>query len=284
MIVRNPSLSPDKPYLVVREREPDGNGGLADVLTVLLTASECPIGCSMCDLWKNTLETPTPSGAIARQLDMAIGDSNPAGWIKLYNSGNFFDRRSIPPGDYMSIANRVAGYQRVIVENHPKIGRRRLLEFRDLIDAPLEIAVGLETVQPRWLGRLGKQMSRGDFDAYANWLAKERVDLRVFLIVGVPGIDEPEAVRWAKLSVRHAIHAGARHVSLIPARAGHGWNGRAGELPVLAPSTLANLLDDTVADARGRACVTMDLWDQDSNCHEVARMNETNLNQRSPRS
>ncbi|TWU49642.1 radical SAM protein [Rubripirellula reticaptiva] len=279
-MVRNPSLSPDKPYLVVREREPDGDGGLANVLTVFLTASECPIGCSMCDLWKNTLKTPTPSGAIVRQLDSAIGDSKPAGWIKLYNSGNFFDRRSIPPTDYSSIAKRVAGYERVIVENHPKIGRRRLMEFRDLIDASLEVAVGLETVQPRWLGRLGKQMSRGDFDAYANWLAKERVDLRVFLIVGVPGIGQHEAIRWARLSVRHAIHAGARHVSLIPAREGYGWNGQSGELPALAPSMLANLLSESVADAKGRACVTMDLWDQDPDCDEVVWMNEMNLNQR----
>ncbi|TWU60377.1 hypothetical protein Poly51_06520 [Rubripirellula tenax] len=277
---RNPSLDPDRPYAVVREREPDGRGGQVDVTTVFLTASECPIGCSMCDLWQNTLQIPTPSGAIVRQLVAAIGDVSPSGWIKLYNSGNFFDPQSIPPSDYRAIAERLAGFDRVIVENHPKFGRRRLSEFRDSIDARLEVAVGLETVQPRWLDRLGKQMSRGDFDRYASLLRTEDVDLRVFLIVGVPGVSAREAIRWARLSVRHAVHVGARHVSLIPARAGHGWNGRSDELPAITTPDLADLLASSIDDAGGRASVTMDLWDQDVHDRMVGQMNVWNLNQR----
>ncbi len=253
-------------------------------LTVFLTASRCPIGCSMCDLWQNTLPTSTPSGAIVRQLEAAIGADatrKPRGWIKLYNSGNFFDPRSIPPRDYRAIADRVENFDRVIVENHPKFGRRRLPRFRDLVAGKLEVAVGLETVQPRWLTRLGKQMSRSDFDSYANWLARERVDLRVFLIVGVPGISESEAIRWARLSVRHAVHVGARHVSLIPARAGHGWDGRAHELPAITPPVMAELLSRLIDDAGGRASVTMDLWNQDASDANIKQIDSMNLKQKS---
>ncbi|QDT06569.1 hypothetical protein K227x_49790 [Rubripirellula lacrimiformis] len=286
MIGRNPSLSPDRPYLVLTEPEPDGHGSLANVLTVFLTASECPIGCAMCDLWQNTLDRPTPDGAITRQITDAIHAhpiaSPPAeqsNWIKLYNSGNFFDPRSIPVAEYPSIADRLTPFDRVIVENHPRFGKERLRTFRDRIDAPLEVAVGLETVQPRWLNRLGKQMSRDDFDSYAAWLDDQNVGLRVFLILGVPGISATEAIRWTRLSVRHAIRCGARHVSLIPARSGHGWNGQADRLPPFTTDQLAGVLSASIDDADGKSCVTMDLWDLDASDAAVTAMQQMNLTQ-----
>jgi radical SAM enzyme (TIGR01210 family) len=279
------ALSAEKPYLVVEEPEPDGNAGQVDTTTVFLTASECPIGCSMCDLYRNTLTTATPPGAIPRQIDVALGDRSLqggtlGGWIKLYNSGNFFDPRSIPPADYASIAACCEPFSRVVVENHPKFGAHRLRRFRDLINAPLEVAVGLETVQPRWLNRLEKQMSRDDFDRYARWLRNEGVDLRVFVIIGVPGVTAGESTRWARLSARHAIACGARHVSLIPARSGHGWNGRADQLPQLSVDAIAELQQAAIMDAGQRAAITIDLWALDSDADQLKQLAEVNLTQR----
>lgn len=276
------ALSTDKPHLVIDEREPDGQGGVVDTTTIFLTASQCPVGCSMCDLYRNTLRTPTPIGSIPGQIELALGDRSHSGWIKLYNSGNFFDPRSIPPDDYPSIAARCNDtyFSRVVVENHPKFGRDRLPRFRDLIDAPLEVAVGLETVQPRWLDRLRKQMSRDDFDRYARWLKSVGVDLRVFLIIGAPGVSLTESVRWARLSARHAVACGARHVSLIPARNGHGWNGLADRLPTFSIDALIELLQSVIADAGGRAAATIDLWDVDSTAGQFEELRRLNLNQR----
>lgn len=278
-------LTAETPYLVVAEREPDGSGGQVETTTVFLTASQCPIGCSMCDLYRNTLTTATPLGAIPRQMDVALGDKSSksqalGGWIKLYNSGNFFDPRSIPPADYASIAARCEPFSRVVVENHPKFGADRLRHFRDLVNTPLEVAVGLETVQPRWLDRLGKQMTRDDFDRYARWLRNEGVDLRVFLIIGVPGITETESLRWARMSARHAIACGARHISLIPARSGHGWNGRANQLPKLSVDAIVELQNATIMDAKGRTAITVDLWDLDASAEQLERLSSVNLTQR----
>ena len=269
--------STDQPYAVIDEQEPQVGGVPAPATTVFLTASECPIGCSMCDLWQNTVESPTPQGAIPRQLSRAIERRTQRGILKLYNSGNFFDRRSIPISDYPAIASLAAPYERVVVENHPSFPKSLALQFRDLLSGRLEVAVGLETVQPRWLGRMKKRMTRDDFDRYAEFLREADLDLRVFLIVGVPGIDAVEAIRWAMLSVRHAIAAGARHISLIPARQGHGWNGRANELPAFHLEALAGLALDAIRDARGRAVITVDLWDLDTAATAGQRLRHINL-------
>ncbi|WP_146514770.1 Fe-S oxidoreductase [Rubripirellula amarantea] len=257
--------SADQAYHVEHEWEPDGKGGYAHATTIFLTASECPIGCSMCDLWQNTLTVPTPPGAIVRQIKTVLDEplDHDRQWIKLYNSGNFFDPRSIPPADYAAIAKLCEPFQRVVVENHPHIGGDRMLRFNDMLDAQLEIAVGLETVQPRWLDRLGKRMTRDSFDQFAQGLIDHHIDLRVFLIVGVPGISTNESARWTRSSVRHAVLAGARHISLIPARQGHGWNGQADQLPQCSDQELRDLLNAAIHDANGYATVTLDTWGRD---------------------
>ena len=270
---RNP-VSSDSAYAVVDELEADGEGQHVRVTTIFLTASECPIGCNMCDLWVNTLQQPTPRGAIVGQIDRVLSGRPQADWIKLYNSGNFFDRSSIPPEDYDAIAQHCEPFNRVVVENHPALGKDRVLQFKAKLHGRLEIAVGLETVQPRWLGRLNKRMSRDEFDQYAYWLEQNDIDLRVFLMVGVPGINSREAGRWARMSARHACRVGARHISLIPARGGNGWNGAAEKLPNLCTGELESLLCDTIGDVDGHAVVTLDTWDlPDGDRQRIERVN-----------
>jgi len=256
-------LSHHTPYLVLDETEPNGEGGQVETTTVFLTASPCPIGCRMCDLHRHTLPGPTPEGVVAEQIDAALAKRPRRGWLKLYNSGNFFDPQSIPVSDYEAIALRCEGFSRLVVENHPRFGAERLRRFRDRLPVQLEVAVGLETVQPRWLNRLAKQMTRDEFDRYARWLAGEGVDLRVFLILGVPGVTAREATRWARLSVRHALAASARHISLIPARIGEGWSGLGDQLPSLSMDVLGEIQRAVLRDADGRAAVTIDVWDID---------------------
>ncbi|MEE2935120.1 MAG: Fe-S oxidoreductase [Planctomycetota bacterium] len=292
----SPSLSADSPYHVVRELEPDGHGGQVETTAIFLTASRCPIGCSMCDLHRFTLDKSTPVGAIPRQIRRGLNGSSrgaadgpsrrssdgcaSGGWVKLYNSGNFFDPQSIPASDYGEIAKLCGGFERVIVENHPRFGEERLKQFQKDLRQPLEVAVGLETVQPRWLARMKKQMTRDQFDRYAAQLHQLRIDLRVFLIVGVPGVEIKEAIRWARLSLRHAIRAGARHVSMIPARDGNGWGPAAGPLPSFSLDDWLDFQATVIADAGGRTVVTLDLWEMAAEDPRVARLRQVNLTQR----
>jgi hypothetical protein len=111
------------------EQEHSASGEIERVATILLTGRECVYHCLMCDLWKNTLDGPTPTGTIARQIDYALQRLPPASVLKLYNSSNFFDPLAVPPDDYPQIAERARRFNTVIVENHPRLCGANSLDF-----------------------------------------------------------------------------------------------------------------------------------------------------------
>ncbi|MEL6899149.1 MAG: hypothetical protein AAFP90_23855, partial [Planctomycetota bacterium] len=250
-------------------------------LTVFLSVAECPLRCVMCDLWKNTLPQQTVNGDVvtqirharsefSRRLQERDDDSPRPRWIKLYNSGNFFDSRSIPPVDYIPIADSLMGFQRVIVENHPKIGLSRIAEFQRFLPLPLEIAVGVETLQTGMLRRLHKQFSRDDLDAFAKRAADASIDLRGFLMLRPPWCGNDEAIRWARLSLRHLFRLGFRHVTIIPTRDGNGAMESLRRAGVFTPPDLRSLRDalrfglmdrERFCDAANQCVVMADLWD-----------------------
>ncbi len=77
------------------ERSANG-GGVERAVTVFLAGAECPFTCSFCDLWRWTLDGPTPPGALPTQLVHALQSLAPPipNRLKLYNASNFFDRRA----------------------------------------------------------------------------------------------------------------------------------------------------------------------------------------------
>ena len=163
-------LDPFKPHAFLVEEERAESGEIVSVATIFLTNRECPWRCVMCDLWKNTLMETVPSGAIPAQIDYALAEltkQRSAGFqpassrdirvagsnreqrlspdaqarmpalrrIKLYNSGSFFDLRAVSPEEHEAIAQRVAVFDRVIVECHPALIGESALKFRDLLNA-----------------------------------------------------------------------------------------------------------------------------------------------------
>src|SRR5262245_48292025 len=158
------TLDPRRAYGAFVEEEAIESGGVATVATLLLTNRECPWRCLMCDLWKNTLDEDTPARAIPEQIRTALSELPAARRVKLYNAGSFFDPRAIPPSEDAAIATLLTGFERVVVESHPSFVRERCFEFaRRLGPARLEVAMGLETVEPEVLARLNKGMTLASF-------------------------------------------------------------------------------------------------------------------------
>ena len=182
-----PTLDPWLPSAFLVEPERSAAGSIDQVATIFLTNKECPFRCSMCDLWKHTLDERVPPGAIPAQIDHALERLPAAKHVKLYNAGNFFDAQAIPPEDYAAIADRVRHFETVIVENHPRLTNDRCVRFRDLLGTRLEVALGLETIHPDVLPALNKRMTLADFDRATRFLRDHDIDVRTFLLLKPPG-------------------------------------------------------------------------------------------------
>jgi radical SAM enzyme (TIGR01210 family) len=215
-------VDPLRPWGFFVEEERSASGEIVPVATIFLTNRECPWRCLMCDLWRNTLPESGPAGAIPAQIEYALGRLPLARQIKLYSSGSFFDRRAIPPEDYPAIASLLTSFEQVIVECHPALVGSHCMEFRALLGGRLEIAMGLETVHKEILGRLNKRMTLEQFEESAFWLRANDVDLRVFILVKPPFMDEEMAAKWAAQSLDFAFNCGASAATIIPTRGGNG--------------------------------------------------------------
>lgn len=280
-------LDPRRPYAFLVEDERAASGELVPVATVFLTNRECPWRCLMCDLWRNTLTESVAAGAIPEQIDFALSQLPAARHIKLYNSGSFFDVQAIPREDYESIATQMAPFERVIVESHPSLVGDRCFQFRDLLAAQLEVAMGLETVHPMALENLNKRMTIKQFSDAAAQLREKAIDLRVFILVQPPFVRKEEALHWAQRSLDYAFDCGAAATTLIPTRAGNGATDRLMQSEDFAPpdlQTVEHALEYGIGMHRGR--VFVDLWDIQkvaacSHCRQqrIARLASMNLSQ-----
>jgi radical SAM enzyme (TIGR01210 family) len=256
------TLDPRRPYAFLVEQEYSAEKEVVPVATVFLTNRECPWRCLMCDLWRNTLTETLPACAIPEQIDYALTHLPPARQIKLYNSGSFFDHNAIPFEDYPAIATRANSFERTIVESHPSLLKQGCLQFRDLLSNQLEVAMGLETAHPEILDRLNKRMTLTQFSAAAEYLRRNAIDLRVFILVQPPFMKTEEALYWAERSLDFAFDCGATAATLIPTRAGNGAMEALTQLSEFSPPRL-DIMESAASYGlslrRGR--VFVDLWD-----------------------
>lgn len=276
-------VDPWKPIGWLREEERGADGQCWPTLTLFLTGTECPFDCIFCDLWRQTLDGPTPRGAIPRQLTTGLAQTRePAATaVKLYNASNFFDPVAVPPEDDAEIASLLRPFRRVIVESHPRFIGQRCLEFSGRLDGGLEVAIGLETAEPDVLARLNKQMTLEMVADAAATLRRAQIGLRIFLLVPPPFVDTAEVVASTQRAVTYAAGLGADHVSLIPTRTDHIREG-----DVVRPTL--GLVEDALEacgchDTTGMV-VSVDTWDLDGlaiceHCGpaRISRLREINL-------
>ncbi len=287
-------LRPPKPFvdawnahgaLIEQERSP--TGGVERAVTVFLAGAECPFTCSFCDLWRYTLDGPTPAGALPIQLARVLEEIEPPlpTRLKLYNASNFFDRRAVPQQDVPRLAELARPFAAITVESHASTIGPMTLEFRALLSGRLEVAVGLETIHPIAIEHLNKQLELSRFDHAADFLARHQIDLRAFVLLGAPYVPAGEMVEWTTRAVEYAAARGATRIAIIPVRGGNGELERLQALGHFVPPTLVQL--ETALEcclAIRSAVVTADVWDiarlsgcENCRAQRVARIETMNL-------
>lgn len=233
-------------------------------LTVFLAGAECPFTCSFCDLWRWTLDGPTPAGALPAQLAGVLEGLRPPlpDRLKLYNASNFFDRRAVPAEDIPALAELARPFGGVTVESHASMIGPAALEFARLIPGRLEVAIGLETIHPVATRHLNKRMDLARVDEAAEFLTGHDIDLRVFVLLGAPYVEPEETVEWTVRTAEYAARRGAAAIALVPVRGGNGELERLAALGHFTPPSLSQLegaLDRCLGFAP--AAVAADLWD-----------------------
>jgi len=248
--------------LLEDERRPGGK--IERALTVFLTGAECPFTCSFCDLWRWTIDGPTPPGALTKQLESVLEalDGPAPDRIKLYNASNFFDERAVPTEDLPAIATLAGSFAAVTVESHANTIGARTLAFARQVSGRLEVAVGLETIHPIAAAHLNKRLDLARFDWAARFLSENGIDLRVFVLLGAPYVPADESVAWTVRTAAYAVERGASVVSIIPVRGGNGEIERLQGLGHFAPPTLSQLEEALDLCLQSTSTVvTADLWD-----------------------
>ena len=280
-------VDPLKPYAWLVEKERQISGEIEDTAIIFLTNMECPFHCLMCDLWKNTTDRPVPVGAIPAQIEWALALMPQVKHLKLYNSGSFFDDRAIPVADYPKIASLLNGFETVIVESHPKFIDESCLQFRDMIQAELHIAIGLETVHPEILRKLNKHVTIDDFRNSVQFLNRNGIRSRAFVLLRPPYLTESEGIVWAQKSIDFAFSVGVECCIIIPVRAGNGAMEQLlerGDFSLPKIESLESVLKYGINLKAGR--VFADVWDLElfstcADCLEqrISVINAMNLNQ-----
>ena len=248
--------------MIEEERRPDGK--IERALTVFLTGAECSFTCSFCDLWRWTIDGPTPAGALTRQLEsvfQALDEPLPDR-LKLYNASNFFDQRAVPSEDFPGIATLASPFAGVTVESHANTIGPKALAFARQIPGRLEVAIGLETIHPLAAAQLNKRLDLERFDWAARFLSENGIDLRVFVLLGAAYVPAKEMIEWTVRTVEYAVERGASVVSIIPVRGGNGEIERLQALGHFVSPTLSQLEGALEQCQRfAPTVVTSDLWD-----------------------
>lgn len=287
---RGPKKPPDpfKPYDYFVEKERTAVGTADDTGTIFLTNNECPYTCLMCDLWQYTTDSPVPRGAIPRQIELALENMPDVRHIKLYNGGSFFDPKAILPSDWKAIASLLRGFKTVTVENHPLLTGKKCIEFRDLLKTDLEIAMGLEDSDPAMLKLLNKKMNPEDFCSSVEFLKKNNILTRAFILLRPPFLSEEEGLDHARRSAVFAFDAGTDCCTLIPVRGGNGIMEHLKKDGYFTPPSLASV--ETIQEygiSLGKGRFFADNWDLEllSDCPDCfserkKRIEDLNLSQR----
>jgi uncharacterized Fe-S cluster-containing MiaB family protein len=261
-----PQVDPWKAHGSILEDERRPGGTIERALTVFLAGAECPFTCSFCDLWRWTLDGPTPPGALPAQLArvlQALQRPLPDR-LKLYNASNFFDRRAVPARDLPAIAELARSFAGVTVESHANTIGPLTLEFGRLIPGRLEVAVGLETIHPVATRHLNKRLDLARFDEAAGFCGEHDIDLRVFVLLGAPYVAPDDSVEWTVRTAEYAARRGATTIALIPVRGGDGELERLAALGHFVPPNLSQV-EAALERCVGLAPVVVaaDLWDID---------------------
>ncbi len=198
-----------KPVTMWREKE-ILNGEPVNALVAILRSRGCywasESGCLMCGYSCDTIQGITDDD-ILTQFGVVMDFHEDEDYIKIYNSGSFFDNREMSDDtrDKMLIMAGGDGQRHVLVESRPEFIKPGTIDRALEHVGSLEVAIGLETANDEIRKKcVNKGFSFEDFKRAASILRDKGVLVRTYILLKPPYLTEREAIEDAVESARLA--------------------------------------------------------------------------------
>jgi radical SAM enzyme (TIGR01210 family) len=220
--VRSPAIvsepAPSAPLAIFDELELAA-GATRRFRTVMLRGGRCPEHCVFCNLPSLGEATALSAPRARVQIEAALPAEGAPPWgIKLYNGSSFFEPRSIEPAAQKLLLERAAACERIVVESRPEFAAAAR-SAADRWPGKLEVALGLEVADDAWVIGLGKRTTASAYFAAARELREAGVQVRAFVLLGLPGLTEAAALQLCIRTLEACAARAIKSVSILPTAA-----------------------------------------------------------------
>lgn len=177
-------------------------------------------GCTMCGYVNDSAVSPPKNEELYSNLEKALGALPDVRYLKIFNSGSFFDPSEISKEAGVGLLERLKGkgFDRVQVESRPEfITREALGAALNVLDAQLEVGLGVETTSDR-IRRdcINKKATIDDFRRAIKACADSGALVKGYLLLKPPFLTEDEAIRDTLKSAEELAKMGASRISINP--------------------------------------------------------------------
>ncbi len=177
-------------------------------------------GCAMCGYVNDSASSPPAEEQLLHNLDTALAALGGVRYLKIFNSGSFFDTLEISREAAAGLLSRLngRGIERVQVESRPEfITEDVLAAAKDALDAQLEVGLGVETTSDA-IRRdcVNKNATTQDFQRAIEACVDSGVLVKGYLLLKPPFLTEDEAVGDTLKSAEELVEMGASRISINP--------------------------------------------------------------------
>jgi hypothetical protein len=176
-------------------------------------------GCAMCGYVYDS--STVSQDRLLRDFRQALKKLGEVEYLKIFNSGSFFDERELARETAFAIfeeVNRHPRIKRLQVEARPEyLDGYVLRESADLLNASLEVGIGFETVSDYIRDNcINKGVTLRDLRRAMRRCRESGVEVKAYILVKPPFLTEREGIEDAVRSGVAAHKYGADRISLNP--------------------------------------------------------------------
>lgn len=203
-------------------KEKDFLGKVVNAGVVILPTLGCrwgrSSGCTMCGYVYDSYGSSQEE--ILRQFKAALKSLDGIEYLKIFNSGSFFDSAEITQDTTRKIFSEINAQSEIAqvqVESRPEFITEDALAAKDELQAILEVGIGLETTSDYIRENcINKNFTLEDFKKALKICRSSGVKVKAYLLVKPPFLSEKEAVEDAVTSAVDAYRLGVDRISFNP--------------------------------------------------------------------